>query len=165
MSLSSESVVERPGAFPEDWRWQHVHAACSLADVEALFPGRFDLDALDRPGIERAAALYTMRATPYYLDLAREASRRDPIWTLAVPAPDETLVRPEEAADPIGDEQPHTRPHPLITRRYVDRALLFPTPTCSVHCRHCFRKRLVGNTDYAPGPGQLDEAVSRHLAE
>ena len=71
--------------FPTDWRWHHAHAATSLADIEALFPARFDLTHLDRPAIERAAALYGMRATPYYLSLARAADVRDPVW--AWPSP------------------------------------------------------------------------------
>lgn len=148
-----------PPAFPEDWRWQHAHAARSLEDVERLFPGRFDLSRLDRAGIARAAAAYGMRATPYYLSLARAADPRDPVWALAVPDPRELAVRPEELADPTGDEAPRNHPLRAVTRRYPDRALLLVTPTCSVHCRHCFRKRLVGNAEYAVDEAELDAAL------
>ncbi len=148
-----------------DWRWQHGHAATSLADVETLFPGRFDLSGLDRPGIEAAIALYGMRATPYYLGLAERAGEDDPVWALAVPSPRELVTSPEERADPIGDEEPGLHPLPAITRRYRDRVLLFPTPTCSVHCRHCFRKRMVGNAEYAVTAGDLDDAVAWIAAE
>src|SRR6185436_10402565 len=86
----------------DDWRWQHAHAARSLDDVERLFPGRFALEALDRPGIEAAIALYGMRATPYYLDLAQRASESDPVWALAVPSPRELVRTPAERDDPIG---------------------------------------------------------------
>ncbi len=146
-------------AFPEDWLWQQRHAATSLADVERLFPGRFDLSRLDRPGIEAAIALYGMRATPYYLALAQRAGPDDPVWALAVPDPRETRVLPIEREDPIGDEAPHTRPVEGVTRRYADRALLFPTPLCAVHCRHCFRKRLVGRAEYALDEAQLQAAL------
>jgi len=146
-------------SMPEDWIWQHAHAATSLADVERLFPGRFDLAALDRAGIEAAIALYGMRATPYYLGLARAADERDPVWALAVPSPRETVRTPEERDDPIGDETPRTRPLKGLTRRYRDRVLLHATPTCSVHCRHCFRKRVVGNPDYALSEAELSAAV------
>jgi len=145
--------------FPDDWRWHHAHAARSLADIEALFPGRFDLTALDHGAIDEAAQLYSMRATPYYLDLAHVASTADPLWTLAVPSPAERLRQPEERDDPIGDELPGLRPVEGITRRYVDRVLLHPTPVCSVHCRHCFRKRLVGKAAYALDNSALDAAV------
>lgn len=143
----------------DDWRWQHAHAARGLADVEALFPGRFDLSALDREAIDAAAEAYAMRATPYYLALAREASPSDPIWALAVPSPAETARTPDERDDPIGDETDANRPLPGVTRRYPDRALLSPTSICSVHCRHCFRKRLVGRAEAALTGEQLDGAL------
>lgn len=144
----------------DDWRWQHAQAARSLDDVERLFPGRFELGPLDRPGIEAAIALYGMRATPYYLGLAQRASEDDPVWALAVPSPRELKRTPAERDDPIGDELPGTRPLPALTRRYRDRVLLFPTPVCSVHCRHCFRKRMVGNAEYAVGEAELDAALA-----
>jgi lysine 2,3-aminomutase len=155
----SIGLARSPTTFPADWAWHHRHAATSLDDVERLFPGRFELDALDRPGIDAAIARYGMRATPYYLDLARRASERDPVWALAVPSPRELVRLPEERDDPIGDEAGHARPSPALTRRYPDRVLLFPTPTCSVHCRHCFRKRLVGNPAYAIGESELEQAL------
>ncbi|MGQ0553316.1 MAG: KamA family radical SAM protein [Planctomycetota bacterium] len=133
----------------EDWRYQHKHAATSLEDVERLFPGRFELSDLDRASIAAAIALYGMRATPYYIGLARRASEQDPIWALAVPSPRELRRTAEERDDPIGDEAPGLHPLPGLTRRYPDRALLYPTPVCSVHCRHCFRKRMIGRAEYA----------------
>lgn len=146
-------------ALTDDWRWQHAHAATSLDQIETLFPGRFDLHALDRPGIDAAIALYGMRATPYYVSLAERASEDDPVWALAVPSPRETTRLPEERDDPIGDEAPGLHPHRALTRRYQDRVLLYPTPICSVHCRHCFRKRLVGKAAYAVPDAELSEAV------
>lgn len=143
-----------------DWTWQHGRAARSLDDVEALFPGRFDLDAVrrDLASSDDVAHDYAMRATPYYLDLAQRADPRDPIWALAVPSSHEAVITPDERVDPIGDEV--HRPVPGVTRRYVDRALLSPTSLCSVHCRHCFRKRLVGRTDAMPGPDDVDRALA-----
>jgi lysine 2,3-aminomutase len=160
MPLVPAFAPPTPPTFPPDWRWHHAHAATSLAAIEALFPARFDLSRLDRPGIERAAAEYGMRATPYYLSLARAADPRDPVWALAVPDPRELTVRPEEREDPTGDEVPRNHPLRAVTRRYPDRALLLPTPICSVHCRHCFRKRLVGNAEYAIDDAELEAALA-----
>jgi lysine 2,3-aminomutase len=156
----SLGVSPPPTVFPADWRWQHRHAATSLEDVERLFPGRFELGDLDREGIAAAIGRYGMRATPYYLDLAQRAAESDPIWALAVPSPRELDRRAEERDDPIGDETVRTRPLPGLIRRYPDRVLLLPTPICSVHCRHCFRKRLVGNPDHALGEAELSRAVA-----
>jgi lysine 2,3-aminomutase len=153
--VTSLPIVETP----QDWVWQHAHAITDLGQVEEAFGDRFDLAALDRQGIDAAIERYGMRTTPYYLGLAEHASEADPIWALAVPSPRELDVLPEEREDPIGDELPELHPLRAITRRYADRALLYPTPTCSVHCRHCFRKRMVGNAEYAISEAELDEAV------
>lgn len=159
MSTSTPPVAGVRSRSPEtwgDWRWQHAHAARSLDDVERLFPGRFALDEARRE-FDAVALDYAMRATPYYLDLARAASRADPVWALAVPSSREAHVTPDELADPIGDDV--HRPLPGVTRRYVDRALLSPTSICSVHCRHCFRKRLVGRPDAVPTRDDVDRAL------
>ena len=163
--LGAPSVSGTTGAGRADWRWQHAHALRSLADVERVFPGRFELSGIDRPGVEAAIALYGMRVTPYYLDLARRADARDPVWALSVPAPAETRRAPEERDDPIGDEADGRSPLPGVTRRYVDRVLLMPTPTCSVHCRHCFRRRLIGDPEYALDEAALERAVAWIAAE
>ncbi|MDG2148838.1 MAG: KamA family radical SAM protein [Planctomycetota bacterium] len=153
----------RDPATVDDWRWQHAHAATNLDQVEELFPGRFDLSgsnkSLNRVGIAQAISLYGMRVTPYYLSLARKAREDDPVWALAVPSPHETRRLPEELDDPIGDEADGLHPHPALTRRYIDRVLLYPTPICSVHCRHCFRKRLVGRAAYAVTEHELHRAI------
>src|SRR6185503_20667501 len=91
--------------------------------------------------------------------LARAADPRDPVWALAVPDPRELTVRPDELEDPTGDEVPANHPLRAVTRRYPDRALLMPSPICSVHCRHCFRKRLVGNAEYAVDDKELGAAL------
>lgn len=154
-----ESSVIDPASVA-DWRWQYAHAATGLDAVEALFPGRFAMDALDRMRIEQAIAAYGMRATPYYLNLATAASSDDPVWALAVPSPAELVRHPDERDDPIGDETDANHPLPGLTRRYRDRALLSPTPLCSVHCRHCFRKRLVGKAEYALDEPALERALT-----
>lgn len=46
--------------------------------------------------------------------------------------------------DPIGDEK-HS-PVPGLIHRYKNRALFVPTLTCPVHCRYCFRKNELNNT-------------------
>ena len=50
--------------------------------------------------------------------------------------------RPEELADPIGDDA-HS-PLEGIVHRYPDRVLLKLTHVCAVYCRFCFRREMVG---------------------
>jgi lysine 2,3-aminomutase len=76
--------------------------------------------------------------------------RADPIAS-TVPARHQanSTSRPEERADPIGDEA-HS-PVPGIVHRYPDRVLLKVVHVCPVYCRFCFRREMVG-----PGRGRAD---------
>lgn len=81
----------------------------------------------------------------------------DAVGRQYVPDSRETIVTPAENADPIGDEA-HS-PVKGIVHRYPDRALLKITDTCSVYCRFCFRKEMVGQGDGVLSPTELDEAL------
>ena len=48
-------------------------------------------------------------------------------------------------ADPLGEEQDSPVPH--IVHRYPDRVLFLVTLKCSTYCRHCTRRRTVGEED------------------
>lgn len=157
-SLVKDRLPPAP-SFPHDWTWHHQHAIRSLDDIEKLFPGRFDLSSLDKERVDAAADLYAMCVTPYYLSLAKRASPDDPIWAQAIPTGAELVTSVHELDDPIGDSANGLRPAPFVTRRYPDRALLFPTSFCSVHCRHCFRKTIVGQPDSTPSPKDLQKSL------
>jgi lysine 2,3-aminomutase len=59
-------------------------------------------------------------------------------------SPKESLISPDDLADPIGDAV-HS-PLPGIVRRYTNRVLLKPFMACAVHCRFCFRREAMGNS-------------------
>jgi lysine 2,3-aminomutase len=44
--------------------------------------------------------------------------------------------------------------------RYPDRVLLLVTHTCAMYCRHCTRRRVVGEEDRFITPSELDDAVA-----
>ncbi len=52
---------------------------------------------------------------------------------------------PSDMADPLHEDV--DSPVPGLTHRYPDRVLLLVTNICSMNCRHCTRRRLVGDTD------------------
>jgi len=66
----------------------------------------------------------------------------DPIARQFVPDAAELEARPEERADPIGDDS--YSPVEGIVHRYPDRMLLKLTHVCAVYCRFCFRRERVG---------------------
>ncbi|MFG1344637.1 lysine-2,3-aminomutase-like protein [Xanthobacter autotrophicus DSM 431] len=95
-----------------------------------------------RADLAAVAARYAVALTPTLAQAIDRADPSDPIARQFVPDPAELEVRPEELADPIGDEA-HS-PVPGIVHRYPDRALLKIVGVCAVYCRFCFRREMVG---------------------
>ena len=92
--------------------------------------------------LEQVAARYAVSLTPDVIDLIHSGDAADPIARQFVPDPAELAVRPEERADPIGDDA-HS-PVEGIVHRYPDRVLLKLVHICPVYCRFCFRRESVG---------------------
>lgn len=74
-----------------------------------------------------------------------------------VPDAKELDHRPEQMADPIGDDV--HRIGKGLTHRYPDRVILHATQTCEVYCRFCFRREKVGEEGILP-EADLVEALS-----
>ena len=110
------------------------------------------------PDLERVASRYAVQITPAIADLVDPADPADPIGRQFVPDPAELDRRPEELADPIGDDA-HSPVEGLV-HRYPDRVLLKPVHVCAVYCRFCFRRETVG-----PGKAEAlsPEALARAL--
>ena len=127
-----------------------------------------DLDGLAEAGLvpETArlalapvAERYAVGLTSHLAALIDPADPADPIARQFVPSLAELDARPEERADPIGDEA-HS-PVPGIVHRYPDRVLLKVLHVCPVYCRFCFRREVVGPGENAMLP---PPAVGRALA-
>jgi lysine 2,3-aminomutase len=92
--------------------------------------------------LERVAARYAVSLTPEMVELIDPADANDPIALQFIPDAAELRTRPEEQADPIGDDA-HS-PVEGIVHRYPDRVLLKLVHVCPVYCRFCFRREMVG---------------------
>ena len=82
----------------------------------------------------------------------------DPIARQFFPHAAELDNRPEESADPIGDDA-HS-PVKGIVHRYPDRVLLKLLHACPVYCRFCFRRERVGPGGEALNPAEQDAALA-----
>lgn len=111
---------------------------------------------------DEAAAVarrYAVRVTPAMAALmdAVDTADGDPIRRQFLPDASELEARPEDLADPIGDDA-HS-PVPGLVHRYPDRVLLKPINVCPVYCRFCFRRETVGAAP-AMTPAELDAAYA-----
>jgi lysine 2,3-aminomutase len=102
--------------------------------------------------IDAVGQRYATAITPIVAALVQPGVARDPIAAQFVPDIRELDIRPEERADPIGDDL-HS-PLPGLVHRYPDRVLLKVVHVCPVYCRFCFRREMVG----PKGRGGLDDA-------
>lgn len=114
--------------------------------------------------LEAVAERYAVAITDSLARLVDASDPADPIARQFVPDPRELEVRPEERADPIGDDA-HA-PVPGIVHRYPDRALLKIVAVCAVYCRFCFRREMVGpGAENTLSPEALEAAfayLARH---
>ena len=121
-----------------------------LAEAGLVAAGRL-------PELEAVAARYAVAVTPLVADLIVSAD--DPIGRQFLPTGAELEMRPEERADPIGDDA-HS-PVEGIVHRYPDRVLLKANHACAVYCRFCFRREMVGPEGVRPlSAAQLDAAMA-----
>lgn len=102
-------------------------------------------DPADRAVLAQVAESFRVRISPAMAGITTEGVRAQ-----FRPDARELKIRPEELADPIGDDA--HRPVPGLTHRYPDRAILHATQACEVYCRFCFRRETVGSA------GALSEA-------
>src|SRR4029453_13002453 len=73
------------------------------------------------------------------------------------PRPGELVTEPGELLDPLGEDA--HRPVSAIFHRYPDRCLLLALDRCAIYCRHCNRRRLVGQEESPISRADLERAL------
>ncbi len=135
-----------------DWHWQLKHSITRVETFEKLLG--VNLEPLERRQVELTLKKFPLSTTPYYLSLIdRNDFRNDPVFRQAFPDPQEMEVDKCDMADPLAED--HDSPAPGITHRYPDRVLFHISNVCAMYCRHCTRKRKVGDMDSIPDRNQL----------
>ncbi|MDF2685952.1 MAG: kamA [Clostridia bacterium] len=124
-----------------DWKWQFAHR---ITNTEALAKV-IDLSEQDKADITECLEHFRMAITPYYASLIKTSDKNDPIRRQAVPSIDETYSCDNDLSDPLNEEGDSPVSH--IVHRYPDRVLFLVTFKCAMYCRHCTRRRVVGEED------------------
>lgn len=122
----------------EDWHWQIKHRIRTKEELSQIVT----LTPEEVSGIEKAKGRLSMAITPYWATLMDPDDPTCPIRRQAVPVKDESSVSPHEMTDPCAEDRDSPVPH--LVHRYPDRVLLLATEHCAMYCRHCTRRRLVG---------------------
>lgn len=142
-----------PAELWNDWKWQAKNRITNLAELKKYIT----LTDEEEKGIEKCLSAFRMAVTPYYLSLINLNDPDDPIRKQAIPSVDELYFAPEESADSLHEDT--DSPVKGLTHRYPDRVLFLITDRCAAYCRHCTRRRMVGQTDNAMPKAQLDACI------
>jgi len=139
-----------------DWKWQMRNSIRDLKTYESLLG--IKLSHEQREAFTQTAAKFPMSITPYYLSLINTADmENDPVFLQSVPSPRELHILPGDMVDPLHEDR--DSPAPCVTHRYPDRVLLLVSNTCPMYCRHCTRKRKVGDQDTIPSRAAISAGI------
>jgi len=140
----------------KNWKWQLKHAITSIEQFEYLTAIRFEES--ERQELQKTFEKFPLSITPYYLSLIqKENFRNDPVFRQAFGSVQELITLESELNDPLSEER--DSPVEGITHRYPDRVLFHVSNLCAMYCRHCTRKRKVGDASYIPSKSQLQKGI------
>ena len=137
----------------DDWQWQLKNRITNAAGLARFLP----LTTQERQDIERVEQTYRFAISPYYLSLINPDDPDDPIRRQAIPSILELGDLTGET-DPMAEEM--TNPAGCITRRYPDRLIINVTNECAMYCRHCQRRRNIGQIDRIATMRQIEESIA-----
>ena len=137
-----------------DWKWQISHRITTVEALSEIIP----LSEKEKQEIEESLGLFRMAITPYYASLMDPQDPSCPIRLQAIPSIAETHVEQWEMNDPLNEDRDSPVPH--IVHRYPDRALFLVTHQCATYCRHCVRKRYVGEEDSPITKAEREKAIA-----
>lgn len=140
----------------KDWKWQLSHSIKTLDKFEQLTGITFEEE--EKEQLRETLDKFPLSITPYYLSLIDKTHfRNDPVFKQSFGSVEELITLKSEHSDPLSEEK--DSPVEGITHRYPDRVLFHVSNICSMYCRHCTRKRKVGDIDYVPSKAQLMKGI------
>jgi len=140
----------------KDWKWQMRHSIRSLDKFEYLTGIKYEES--ERKNLIKTFEKFPLSITPYYLSLINKKNyNNDPVYKQAFGSIEELTTLPYELEDPLSEDK--DSPVKGITHRYPDRVLFHVSNICSMYCRHCTRKRKVGDVDFVPSKDQLLQGI------
>lgn len=140
----------------KDWKWQMRHAVKTIEAFENLTGIRFSPE--EKASFKTTIDRFPLSITPYYLSLINKDNyKNDPVFKQSFLDNRELIVSKSEMSDPLSED--HDSPVPGITHRYPDRVLFLVSNVCAMYCRHCTRKRKVGDVDFIPDRNQIKQGL------
>lgn len=134
-----------------NWKWQLQNQIKTAEKLKEIF----DITQDEFEQLIKVSKKYRFAITPYYLSLIQKFKPNDPIYLQCIPQIDE--LNNVGKIDPMNESQ--NNPAGAITRRYPDRVILNVTNSCASFCRHCQRRRNIGEKDICISEVCLEESI------
>jgi len=138
----------------DDWKWQIRNRIVNLEQLRKYI----SLTPEEEEGVKESLKMLRMAITPYYLSLIDPDDPDCPIRKQAIPTKKETYRSPADLLDPLHEDE--DSPVPGLTHRYPDRVLFLVIDQCSMHCRHCTRRRFAGQKDHEASGDRIQECIN-----
>lgn len=135
-----------------DWTWQLKSRITNVDQLNDIF----HLSLHQNMQIREVSKRFRFAITPYYLSLINNFDEMDPIFLQSIPQYQELSC--DGKTDPM--DEINTNPAGAITRRYPDRVIINVTNCCATFCRHCQRRRNIGDTDICTSSLVLQESCN-----
>lgn len=152
-----ERIKEILQASDEDWNNWHWQIRNRIRDSETL--GKIlNLDQAAKEAIDTVGAEFRWAVSPYYASLIDPDADylTNPIYLQSVPLNLELMTG---IGDPDPMDEEFTNPAECITQRYPDRLIINVTNQCGMFCRHCQRRRNIGEIDAPRKTEEIQEAL------
>ena len=137
-----------------DWHWQLRNTIRDIPTLKKIMP----IDIAEEVELAKCLEKFKMAITPYYASLMEKDYSRGVIRMQAVPTMSELEIGIDDQHDPLHEDV--DSPVPGLTHRYPDRVLFLVTHICSMYCRHCTRRRAVGDHDSHLSREQVDKGIA-----
>ncbi|MEG1311862.1 MAG: glutamate 2,3-aminomutase [Romboutsia sp.] len=148
-------ILEVLGGSESDWNNYKWQLSNRITDADTLSKVLI-LTEKEKNHIKEVQSQFRWAISPYYLSLIDPKDIYDPIKLMSIPSYIE-LGDEQDDLDPMGEE--FTNPAGSITRRYPDRLIINVTNECAMYCRHCQRRRNIGQEDCHRSKKVIQESI------
>ncbi len=151
---TKNKILKELNATEKDWndpKWQLRNRINDVDEISKYI----DLSKEEYGNIKKVGEKYRFAITPYYFSLIDINNPNCPIRLQSFPNIKEFEGSGE--LDPMKEEQ--SNPAGKITRRYPNKLIINVTNACPMYCRHCQRRRLIGDYDRNTSKKDIDESI------
>lgn len=140
----------------KNWRWQIRNRISSTEVLSQIF----QLSEEEIQDLNEIENKFRWAFTPYFASLMNPKDKNCPIRKQMIPTKEEMMMT--GVADFSGEE--FTSPVKNMVRWYPDRVAVHLTNICAGFCRHCLRRRKIGEQDDHTEQTNLDE-IFEYIAD